>query len=132
MTWLVTQVWPWMLLTALLGAVLTALATTTRVTTQRWVAHDTAEERSDGADGLDLTGHVRFTVTGSSTGGTTHRGQPAREPLAGGVAGGVGGSPFPALPGHDASYRPWEQEELWSGPAKDPAHPDLVESFPGR
>jgi hypothetical protein len=95
MSWLVTQLWPWMLLSAALGAVVTTALSTTRVTVERWV--EVAETPAPSVPSTpDPTPVVEVE-------------EPAAPPEP--------ASPFPALPGA-SEERPWEAEELWSKPAR--------------
>jgi hypothetical protein len=96
MSWLVGQVWPWMLLAWVLGAVVTTVSMTTRVTVEKWV-----ELPAEPAD-------PPF-VHASEPAPTAVVEQPTPQPAS--------ASPFPSLPG-SPGQRPWEAEELWSRPAR--------------
>lgn len=98
MIWLIGHLWPFMLLAAVLGAVLTTVFSTRTVTVERWVATPAAapDESEDPAE-------ARLEEPAPSAAGAGTRTEPS--------------SPFPVAvsAGEPA---PWEQEELWSRPAK--------------
>jgi hypothetical protein len=94
-SWLIGEVWPWMLLAAACGALTTVALMTTRVTVERWV--ELLVEPPTPADAVNAPG-------------STEDSGPTAAPVA-------DTSPFPALPGAP-DERPWEAEELWSRPAR--------------
>jgi hypothetical protein len=95
MTWLVQEIWLWMVLAAVAGAVLTGFFSTTEVKTERWVPTPVPEES-----------------------------EPEEAPAAAPVASGpaeeqdeVITSPFPEFQA-TSGPRPWEEEELWTRPVR--------------
>lgn len=98
MIWLVTQLWPWLLLAAGLGAAVTALAVLTRVPVPAPAAGNGDEPRA-----------VEPWDEAPPAEGPADEPTAALRPMA---------SPFPVLAGHAPDDRPWEAEELWSRPAR--------------
>src|SRR5688500_16571697 len=92
MTWLVQEIWLWMALAGLAGAVLTAFFSTTEIKSERWVPTPEVEEPI-----ADESAEVPAPVVRS------------------GVEDQAVGSPFPDLQPVSAA-RPWAEEELWSRP----------------
>src|SRR4051794_4797297 len=95
MLWLIDQVWPWMIASALAGAVLTGLFSIKRVSVRRWVEGPVDLDMPDAADLDDVEVEP----------------EPDPEP----VVDPAPVSPFPPLAD---GGRPWEQEETWSGPER--------------
>lgn len=100
MTWLIGELWPSLVLAAVLGAVATVLLMTTRVSVERWVR----EEAEPSVRPFPVLGGLAAPAEPEVTSAT-------------GVLAGPS-SPFPPLAGHDPGDRPWEAEELWSRPAR--------------
>ena len=99
MIWLAGQIWPFLLLAALLGAGLVLALSTRKVTVERWVFVREAQPETTSDDEQDEPEQQEKAEK-----------KPAAQEEA-------PASPFPvaAAVGEPA---PWEQEELWSRPAK--------------
>jgi hypothetical protein len=105
MSWLLAQVWVWMLAAGAAGAALTTWSMTTRVTVEKWV-----EERREPVVGAPGPTSPVAPVAEEPP-------APAAPPADQDAAATAPGSPFPVLPGAPEE-RPWEAEELWSRPAR--------------
>lgn len=100
MTWLAVQLWPFLALAAVLGALVTVVLMTTRVSVERW-------ERNDAQPAVRP-----FPVLADVAAAAAPQADAADRRAA------RSSSPFPPLAGHDPDDRPWEAEELWSRPAR--------------
>src|SRR5688500_12456591 len=98
MTWLVQEIWLWMVLSGLAGAVLTGFFSTTEVKTERWVPTPVPAEPQ-----VEEAPAPVAVATG-----------PVEEEAF--------SSPFPEFQA-TSGPRPWEEEELWTRPARAAATP---------
>ena len=98
MMWLVHQVWLWMALSFLAGALLTGFFSTTEIDEERWVPLPDADEEKAPKKGQPARA------------GASESAKPAPE---------VQESPFPQLEVASGS-RSWDSEELWSRPLGPP------------
>jgi hypothetical protein len=100
MSWLVGQLWPWMLVSMALGSVLTTLLATRREKVERWVLDEPADPAAQQVDVVDV-------IAAATT-----------VPVAAPALRAASTSPFPEFRGEAAGPRPWEEEELWSRPVR--------------
>src|SRR5688572_17386094 len=108
MTWLVQEMWLWMALSGLAGAVLTGFFSTTEVKTERWVPTPAPAEPE-----VEV---APATVVAASASASASA--PVEEDE-------VFPSPFPEFQA-TSGPRPWEEEELWTRPVRGAATPVAV------
>lgn len=96
MTWLVQEIWLWMALAALAGALLTGFFSTTEIRTERWVPAPVPDESADEVLETAVTSQVSTDAVEEKS----------------------FASPFPELQA-TSGLSPWEDEELWTRPTRE-------------